>query len=235
MPPKKKPEIIDWYKQKGMKKYLVPVHNPNYEVHRIKLPMRMIICGSSGSGKTQTLMNLLYNMPDTFEKIFVITKNKDEPLYNYLEDKLGKKGVSIKEGLEELPDLDGLSKESNTLIVLDDLVNEPAKQQRPIADYFIRARKKNCSIIYISQSFYAVPKLIRDNINYLIIKQVSSMKNLTMIARECSLGIDKTQLKKIYDDATQKKQDFLLIDLEGEKDERFRKNLDEVYQIEDIL
>jgi hypothetical protein len=191
----------------------------------------MIIAGNSGSGKTQTLLNLLYNMPNTFEKIFIVTKCKAEPLYEFLEDKLGEDGLSIKEGISELPDVDSLDKTQNNLIVLDDLVNESAKAQRPIADYFIRARKKNASIIYISQSFYAVPKLIRDNISYLIIKQVSSMKNLTMICRECSLGIDKKQLKKIYDDATQSKQDFLLIDLEGEKDERFRKNLDEIFVI----
>jgi ABC-type dipeptide/oligopeptide/nickel transport system ATPase component len=193
----------------------------------------MIIAGNSGSGKTQTLLNLIYNMPDTFEKIFIITKNKDEPLYNFLEDKLGEDGLSIKEGISELPDLDSLDKEQNNLIVLDDLVNEPTKQQRPICDYFIRARKKNCSIIYISQSFYAVPKLIRDNISYLIIKQVSSMKNLTMICRECSLGIEKKQLKNIYDDATETKQDFLLIDLEGDKDSRFRKGFNEIYVIEE--
>jgi ABC-type dipeptide/oligopeptide/nickel transport system ATPase component len=232
--PTKKAEIVDWYK-KIPKKFLLKSHNPHFDIHHIKLPFRMIIAGNSGSGKTQTLLNLIYNMPDTFEKIFIVTKNKDEPLYNYLEDKLGKEGLSIKEGISELPDVDSLDKEQNNLIVLDDLVNEPAKQQRPVCDYFIRARKKNCSIIYISQSFYAVPKLIRDNISYLIIKQVSSMKNLTMICRECSLGIDKKQLKEIYDDATKSKQDFLLIDLEGDKDERFRKNLDEIYQIDTFL
>jgi ABC-type dipeptide/oligopeptide/nickel transport system ATPase component len=228
----KKAEIVDWYK-KIPKKFLLKSHNPHFDIHHIKLPFRMIIAGNSGSGKTQTLLNLLYNMPDTFEKIFIVTKNKDEPLYNYLEDKLGKDGLTIKEGITELPDLDALDKEQNNLIVLDDLVNEPSKQQRPVCDYFIRARKKNCSIIYISQSFYAVPKLIRDNISYLIIKQVSSMKNLTMICRECSLGIEKKQLKKIYDDATASKQDFLLIDLEGDKDERFRKNFDEIYVLDE--
>jgi ABC-type dipeptide/oligopeptide/nickel transport system ATPase component len=230
--PHKKAELIDWYK-KMPKKFLLKAHNPHYDIHHIKLPFRMIIAGNSGSGKTQTLLNLIYNMPDTFEKIFIITKNKDEPLYNFLEDKLGEDGLSIKEGISELPDLDSLDKEQNNLIVLDDLVNEPTKQQRPICDYFIRARKKNCSIIYISQSFYAVPKLIRDNISYLIIKQVSSMKNLTMICRECSLGIDKKQLKNIYDDATETKQDFLLIDLEGDKDSRFRKGFNEIYVIEE--
>jgi hypothetical protein len=59
------------------------------------------------------------------------------------------------------------------------------------------------------------------------------MKNLTMICRECSLGIEKPQLKKIYDDATKTKQDFLLIDLEGNKDERFRKNFDEIYVLDE--
>jgi len=227
-------EIIDWYK-KMPKKYLLKTHNPHYNRHHIKLPMRLIIRGNSGSGKTQTLLNLIHNMPQTWEKIFIVTKCKDEPLYNYLEDKLGDQGLSIKEGIHELPDLDSLDKTQNNLVVLDDLVNEAAKLQKPICDFAIRCRKKNCSLIYISQSYYAVPKLIRDNINYLIIKQVSSMKNLTMICRECSLGIDKKQLKKIYDDATQSKTDFLLIDLEGDKDERFRKNFTEIYVVEDMM
>jgi len=61
------------------------------------------------------------------------------------------------------------------------------------------------------------------------------MKNLTMIAREYSLGIDKKALKDIYDAATEKKQDFLLIDLEGEKTERFRKNFDEVFEVADMF
>ncbi len=234
MPPKKKAELKDWYKEIP-KKYLLNQHNPHYDVHHIKLPFRMIIAGNSGSGKTQTLLNLLFNMPDTFEKIYITTKCKDEPLYNWLEDKLKDKGLKITEGISELPDLDGFDKEQTSLIILDDLVNEPAKQQRPICDYFIRARKKNASLVYITQSYYQVPKLIRDNITYLIIKQVSSMRNLTMICRECSLGIEKEQLKKIYDDATASKQDFLLIDLEGNKDERFRKNFDSVYEVEDCM
>jgi type IV secretory pathway VirB4 component len=234
MPPKKKAELKDWYKIID-KKYLLNQHNPHYDVHHIKLPFRMIIAGNSGSGKTQTLLNLLFNMPDTFEKIYITTKCKDEPLYNWLEDKLKDKGLKITEGISELPDLDGFDKEQTSLIILDDLVNEPAKQQRPICDYFIRARKKNASLVYITQSYYQVPKLIRDNITYLIIKQVSSMRNLTMICRECSLGIEKEQLKKIYDDATASKQDFLLIDLEGNKDERFRKNFDSVYEVEDCM
>jgi Ni2+-binding GTPase involved in maturation of urease and hydrogenase len=116
-------EIIDWYKEIP-KKFLLKHHNPNFDIHGLKLPFRMLIVGSSGAGKTQTLLNIIHNMDSTFNNIFVITKNKDEPLYNYLEDKLGDKGLEIKEGIANAPNLDDLDKEDQTLIVMDDLVLE---------------------------------------------------------------------------------------------------------------
>ena len=229
MPPKKKDkaELVDWYK-KIPDKFPLKSHNPHFDIHNIKVPFRMLICGSSGAGKTQTLLSLMYNMPDTFEKIIITTKNKDEPLYNYIEDKYGKKGLEIKEiDKDGLPDLDKFDKTQQTLLVMDDLVGE--KNQKPMEQFFLRARKKNCSLVYISQSYYAVPKMIRNNLTYLIIKQISSMKNLTMIAREYDLGMDKKMLEKIYKNATSTKQGFLLVDLEADQSRRFRKNFDELY------
>jgi type IV secretory pathway VirB4 component len=232
MPPKKekKAELVDWYK-KIPERFLLKSHNPYYEVHHIKLPFRMIICGSSGSGKTQTLMSLIYNMPDTFENIYICAKNKDEPLYNYIDEKLGKKGLKITEiDKDGLPDLDKLNKEQQTLIVMDDLVGE--KNQKPMEQYFLRARKKNASLVYITQSYYAVPKMIRNNMTYLIIKQISSMKNLTMIAREFDLGLSKETLTNMYKDATKEKQNFLMMDLEAPPVDRFRKGFNDIYEIE---
>lgn len=232
-PPKKEDllEIHNWY-EKMDKKYHLKCHNPNFKTHNIKVPFRMCIIGNSGSMKTNTLLNLLHTMTGTFESIFYITKNKDEPLLNFLEDKLGKKGLKITEGLASVPDLDKIDKESNTLIILDDLVNEPKKEQKIISDYYIRCRKRNCSIVYISQSFYAIPSMIRNNINYLIIKQVSSMRNLTMIMRECSLGITKEALTTMYKEATKDKKNFMMIDLEeGDPLKRFRFNLDCYFEL----
>jgi ABC-type dipeptide/oligopeptide/nickel transport system ATPase component len=232
MPPKKgkKAELVDWYK-KIPERFLLKTHNPHFETHHIKLPFRMIICGSSGSGKTQTLMSLIYNMPDTFENIYICAKNKDEPLYNFIEEKLGKKGLKITEiDKDGLPDLDKLNKEEQTLIVMDDLVGE--KNQKPMEQYFLRARKKNASLVYITQSYYAVPKMIRNNMTYLIIKQISSMKNLTMIAREFDLGLPKETLTNMYKDATKEKQNFLMMDLEAPPRDRFRKGFNDIYEIE---
>jgi len=232
MPPKpKKTEavLIDWYKEIP-KKFLLKQHNPNYEIHGIKTPFRMLIIGGSGAGKTQTFLNILHNFGDTFNNIYIVTKNKDEPIYNYLEDKLGEKGLSISEGIASAPDLDKLDKEEQTLIVLDDLVLE--KNQKALEEYFIRARKLNCSLIYISQSYFAVPRMIRQNLTYLVIKRLNTLKDLFRILNEYSLGVDKKELKEIYDAATKEnKQDFLLVDLEESPENRFRKNFNEIFDI----
>ena len=224
-----KAEIIDWYK-KVPKKFLLKSHNPNYKKHGINLPFRMLIIGGSGAGKTQTLLNLIHNMNGTFNKIYVITKNKHEPLYEYLEEKL-KDDISVIEGIDAAPDLDkDISKKDQTLIVMDDLVLE--KNQKPLEEYFIRARKQNASLVYISQSYFAVPPMIRKNLNYLIIKRLSNRPDLFRIMREYSLGVEKDVLLKLYEESIKdNKQDFLLVDLDAEPEHRFRKNFNDIYEL----
>ena len=218
------PELHNWY-DKIPKKFLPKQHNPYFHIHHIKLPFRMLITGSSGSGKTQTLLSLLHNMPKTFEKIIITTKNKDEPLYNWLDEKFEKEGgFEIREvDKDGLPELDKFDKECNNLLVMDDLVGE--KNQKPMEQFFLRARKKGCSLVYITQSYYAVPKMIRNNLTYLIIKQVSSMRNLTMIMKEYDLGVSKDDLIEMYETATADKSGFLMIDLEGDKDKMLERIL----------
>jgi hypothetical protein len=49
---------------------------------------------------------------------------------------------------------------------------------------------------------------------------------------EYSLGVEKKQLKELYDTATTgNKQDFLLVDLEESPENRFRKNFNEIFDI----
>jgi len=229
----KRAQFISWYDTPAMRDFIVKTHNPNFSTHHLSLPLRAILVGSSGSGKTQTLLNLIFNMPNTFERIDIVVKCKDEPLYNFLAATFqGNDNFNIHEGISGLPDLDSFDKKKNSLVVLDDLVGEKAQLQKRIEEFYIRARKKNCSLIYISQSYYAVPKMIRNNLTYLFIKQVSSLKNLAMIAREYSLGLDNKLLKRVYEDATADKTSFLLIDV-NDLSQKFRKGLSEVYRIDE--
>ena len=224
-------QIPDWYSviRRRAPKLLTESHNPHFDTHHIRLPFRMLIVGASGSGKTQTLLTLIANMRDTFQTVHISTANRDEPLYNYLVQEFKQMdGFSIGEGSGSLPPLDELDKKKSNLVVIDDLVT--SKNQTMMETYFVRCRKLNCSVIYISQSFYAVPKMIRNNLSYLIIKQVSSAKNLTMICRECG-GLSRDVIQGMYSDATSTKGGFLMIDCETSDANKYRRNFDERYVV----
>jgi hypothetical protein len=223
--------MVDYYKVMP-KKFLLQSHNPNFKDHKLNLPFRMLIIGGSGAGKTQTLINLIRVMNGTFNNIHIITKNKDEPLYNYLESKVDT-GLSITEGIDSAPNLDEFDKKEQSLIVMDDLVLE--KNQKQLEQYFIRARKLNCSLVYLSQSYFGVPKMIRMNLNYLIIKRLNTLQDLFRMMREYSLGVSKDVLVDLYQHSIQdNKQDFLLVDLDSEPKDRFRFNFLDVYDLNGI-
>jgi len=202
-------------------KYKTKTDNPNLSQHNIELHFRMLVSAPSGSGKTSFVYNLLHIMDNTFDKIYVITANKDEPLYNHLEDK-SKGRIVITEGISSIPDMDGFKKEEQYLVIFDDLVNK--KNQTPIINYFIRCRKKNCSAIYITQSYYDVPTIIRKNVNYAVFLKLGGVKELKMIMRDYSMD-DINQLKNMFEFATNDKFQVLIIDKESQDPQRkFRKN-----------
>lgn len=202
-------------------KYKTTADNPRLDKHNIELHFRMLVSAPSGSGKTSFVYNLLHIMDGTFDKVFVITANKDEPLYNHLVDK-SKGRIIISEGISSIPDMDEFKKDYQYLVVFDDLVNK--KNQSPIINYFIRCRKKNCSAIYITQSYYDVPTIIRKNVNYAVFLKLGGIKELKMIMRDYSLD-DINQLKNMFEYATNEKFQVLIIDKESQDPKRkFRKN-----------
>jgi hypothetical protein len=232
MPPRKKKEepkaeIINWY-EKIPKDMLDNAENPNQHIHHLKIPFRMCVVAPSGSGKTNFLVNLIHlfsqGSKGTFADICVITRNKDEPLYNYLTSKCDQ--IQVKEGIHNLPQLDKMDKKVNHLVCFDDLVL--AKDQSAIENYYIRARKLNCSVIYLSQSYYRIPKVIRNNCSYMVILKLSGNREVNMILSEFGLGVSREQLLGMYEFATQEKFSPLLIDLEEEPVKRFRKGFSQV-------
>ena len=206
--------------------------NPNEEIHHIKLPFRMCVSAPSGSGKTNFILNLISLFSQgkgTFQTIDIITRNKDEPLYRYLEKKCP--DIVIKEGMKSLPVLDKMDKKTNHLVVVDDLLLD--KDQTPIVNYYIRCRKLNCSIAYLSQSYFDIPALIRKNCSYMVFLKIGGVREVKDILRNFGLGVSKEQLLAMYDYATDEKMNCLLLDLEASKDKKFRKNFDEFMNPDD--
>lgn len=242
MPPKKnkdldvpapKDKIVNMY-EKIPKELLEKTENPNFHLHKLKLPMRMCVVAPSGSGKTNFVVNLIAlfsNGKGTFADITIITRNKDEPLYKWLESLSDQ--IIIKEGMENIPSLDKMDKELNHLVIFDDLVL--AKDQSRIENYYIRARKLNCSVIYLSQSYYRIPKMIRNNCNYFVLLKLSGNREVNMILSEFGLGVSKEQLLAIYKEATAEKFQPLVIDMDEEPSQRFRSGLLKILNVESII
>jgi len=230
MPPKSKiPKdaitesgMINFYKVLP-KSMLIEAKNPNYHLHRFKLPFRACVVAPSGSGKTSWLLNFIHlccqGQTGTFADITIITRNADEPLYNYLKTKSD--AIQIKEGLSNLPQLDKYDKKENHLVCFDDLVL--SKDLSAVENYYIRARKLNVSVIFISQSYFKIPKIIRSNCSYMILLKLSGDRELNLILSESGLGLDKDQMLKLYRFATDEKLSPLIIDMEADINEKYRK------------
>jgi hypothetical protein len=236
MPPKKKEldgQIINMY-EKIPKSFLDKVDNPNYHLHNLKLPFRMCVVAPSGSGKSNFLLNLIHLFcagdKGTFATINIITRNKDEPLYRWLESECDQ--IRITEGLSTSPKLDEFDKNKNHLVVWDDLVL--SKDLSMVENYYIRARKLNCSVIFISQSYFKIPKIIRNNCSYMVLLKLSGNREVNLILSEFGLGVTKEELLQLYEYATKEKFSPLIIDMEADKEQRFRKGLLQILGIKDI-
>lgn len=220
-------KVINFY-EKIPKHFIDKVDNPNFNIHKLKIPMRMCIVAPSGSGKTNFLVNLIEMFSrgevGTFQTITIITRNKDEPLYRWLQTLSD--SIIIKEGLSNTPQLDKFDKEYNHLVVWDDLVL--SKDLTMVENYYVRARKLNVSVIFLSQSFFRIPKIIRNNCSYMVLLKLSGQREINTILSEFGLGVTKDELIKIYEFATAQKLDPLLIDLEAPPSERFRRGITEI-------
>ena len=101
------------------------------------------------------------------------------------------------------------------------------KFQAIIKELFIRCRKVNISLLFITQSYFSVPKDGRLNSTHYLIMKISNRKELQNIAINHSADIDYKDFMKIYRECTKEPFNFLTIDttLPASDPLRFRKNL----------
>ena len=116
------------------------------------------------------------------------------------------------------------------LIVFDDMIADimtNKKFQSIIKELFIRCRKLNISLLFITQSYFFIPKDLRLNSTHYLIMKINNRKEWQNIAINHSASIDYNDFMKIYRECVKEPYCFLTIDttLPSSNTLRFRKNL----------
>ena len=205
-------------------------------------PYRILIIGGSGSGKTNALLNLINNQPG-IDKIYLYAKDPYEKKYQYLINKREKVVLchfnDPKAFMEYSNDMQDVHrniedhnpiKKCKILIVFDDMIADVINNNKlnPIVtELFTRGRKLNISIVFITQSYFKVPKDVRLNSTHFFIMKIPNKRELQQIALNHSSDIDFKDSMEIYKKRTTEPYSFLVNDTTLPSDDplRFRKNL----------
>ena len=101
------------------------------------------------------------------------------------------------------------------LIVFDDMIADimtNKKFQSIIKELFIRCRKLNISLVFITQSYFSVPKDVSLNSSHYFIMKINNKRELQNIAINHSADIDYKDFMEIYRECTKDHFNFLTID-----------------------
>ena len=100
-----------------------------------------------------------------------------------------------------------------------------------VTELFIRRRKLNISIVFITKSYFKVPKDVRLNTSHFFIAKIRNERELQQIAINDSSDINTKDFDKIYKKYTAEPYSFLVNDtaLTSDNPLRFRKHLFNIY------
>ena len=155
-------------------------HNPNWP-------------HTPGSGKTNVLLNFIENQPD-IDKIYLHAKDPYEAKYQYSINKREGVGIDsfndLKAFIQYSNDMRNVykhinyynpNKENKILIVFEDMIADMIKNRRLdsiVTGLFIRGRKLDISLVFITQLYFKDPKDVRLNTTHFFIAKIPNKREL---------------------------------------------------------
>ena len=172
-------------------------------------------------------MNLIENQPD-IDKIYLYAKDSNEAKHQYLIKMREKVGIDhhndFRAYIEYSNDMHDVhkninyynpDKENKILIVFDDMIADMIHNKKLnsiVTELFIRGRKLNISLVFITQSYFKVPKDVRLNTIHFFISKIPNNRELREIVTNHSSGISTKDFTNIYRKSTVEPFSFLVND-----------------------
>ena len=192
--------------------------------------------------KNNALLNLIENQPD-IDKIYLYAKDPYEAKYQYLINIHEKVDIDHfddhKVFIEYSNDMHDVyknideynpDKENKILIVFDDMIADMIHNKKLnsiVTELFIRGRKLNISLVFITQSYFKVPKDVRLNATHFFIAKIPNKRELRETAINRLSDISTEDFINIYRECTAESYSFLVNDttLASDNPLRYRKIL----------
>ena len=169
----------------------------------------------------------MINNQQEIDKIYLYAKDPYEDKYQCLTNKRERVGINnlndSKAFIEYSIDMHDIyknidnynpDKENKILIVFDDMIADMINNKKLnsiVTELFIKGRKLNISLIFITQSYFKVPKDVRNNRTHFFIIKIPNRRELMQIAINHSSDINTKDFIEIYRKCTDKPYSFLVI------------------------
>ncbi|GET66495.1 hypothetical protein RIR_jg1610.t2 [Rhizophagus irregularis DAOM 181602=DAOM 197198] len=188
-------------------------------------PFRLAVAGSSDSGKTTMIINLLMGDKKAKEDgeryilcdaVILVGRYLDEPKWAVVRDFFKEEEIPFTAvSHSEIPNVKDFNSTQATVVIFEDLMDAPKKTQDLITGFFTHGRHKNISCIYVAQRFFTIPKAIRENVNYISLH--GGHGSLTDTKRIiCQYTEESESLAPVIDDLTLQRE-FIVFDLRRSK------------------
>lgn len=226
-----------------------PIHTKEYEVKQSKyevaskLPLRAIILGPSGSGKSILLQNMILDIyRDCFSRIYIFSPsiNVDyqtwEPVKKYIEKDISNNDnenfyydhydeeslfniIDTQRKIIEYQKKHNNKKLFQILIVVDDFADDVkfSRNSKLLHSLFTRGRHSQISTIVATQKFNALSPIIRVNASNLFIYRLRNYSDLQAFLDEVSAIAPKDIILEMYHMATEEPYSFLNVNLIAKK------------------
>ena len=201
-------------------------YNPNWP-QILDHPYRMLITGCCESRKTNALLNLISHQPDA-DKIYLYAKDPYDTKHQlliYIREAADIKHFNDSEAsIEYSNDMDDIcknieeynpNKKQKILIVFGYMIVDMLSNKKlnpVVTELSIRERKLNLSLVFITQSYFAVPENFRLNSTHYFIMKIPNKQELQQIAFNHSSDIEVHDFMNLYKKYTAKQYSFSVTD-----------------------
>jgi len=183
-------------------------------------PFRMIITGGCGSGKTNTIKNIILRQYPYFDRILLCHLDVYDT-EEYLD-----MGLEEEDLFDKIPPMSEFDGEGKTLLIIEELeFNTTRGKHNDVSKIFrYYASHKHLSVILSFQDFFSVPTICRRVSNIFVCYKTPDKNQLNAIGKKVGLN-EKGELLQLIKEFCPLQTDSLCFDLTKKTPYPIRKNI----------